>query len=86
MTTGKTIERIPVILRTKDIPGGDRKLVASECGEYLVLNRRGGEIDVAVYNRRADAFKAYADCGELGGTGRAGVDGIPPDAVGYARV
>ncbi len=59
MTTGKTLERIPVILRSRKTAQGDRKLVLSECQEYLILDRVGERISVQVRDSKAEAVKEF---------------------------
>jgi len=54
----------PILLSKKDIPGGDRQLLLSECGEYLVLNQVAGKVTVIgtfpenEFMKAAEAFRS----------------------------
>lgn len=54
----------PIILSKKDIPGGDRQLLLSECGEYLVLDQVAGVVTIIgtypenEFMKAAEAFRS----------------------------
>lgn len=98
MTIGKSIELSPAVLSTKEIPGGNRKLVYSVCGEYLVIDQAAGEIRRVLtfqekeFMQAAAAFKAEAggnndsknhdDSGERNIAPGGGIYDVPGNAVG----
>lgn len=46
ITKGRMVEMEPQVLECTEIPGGNRKLIAAQCGEYLVIDCQWGEIKV----------------------------------------
>lgn len=51
----------PIVLGTKCIRGGNRKLVFSQCQEYLVLDRQGDKITRIKTFEERDFLKAKED-------------------------
>lgn len=86
----------PVVLRIRETQGGDRRLVESQCGEYLVIDQADGKIQgVQVFARRelraaVAAFRAEGETHEEGAQNNARGGHRPPhrDSVpalpGYA--
>lgn len=90
----------PRILGTLPISGGNRKLVYSQCAEYLVIDQIGGRIEsIQVFqaNEYPAAAAAFADfggkedekstslCGKLGGLLRGGLPAVPCHAMGLPQ-
>ncbi len=51
----------PLTLQTREIPGGNRKLVFSECGEYLVIDMQHGKLTRLETFEERDFVKAATD-------------------------
>lgn len=48
------------VLDTRQLPGGDRRLVSTECAEYLVVDRQWGRIiRLEVFDQEAEARTDY---------------------------
>ena len=50
------------VLEVAAVPGGDRRLVYTECGEYLVVERIAGEIRrLRIYDTLTEAWQAWRE-------------------------
>jgi len=49
------------VLDTRQLPGGDRRLVSTECAEYMVIDRQWGRITrLETFDQEAEARADYA--------------------------